>query len=165
MEEQSKKNLAEEISQELNDFPDLGIKIQPAKNLSEGIFIVLISVLIWIILGILQSILWKMLVGTSGYTSGILPGAIIGLLVGSITACWGKDIGMLTGAVIGVLLNFFCVATLKNPLPVDKEIFGLMVRVPLFVTVPGGIFASATAFISFYLKDIFIADKKNNNKV
>lgn len=160
MEETKEKNLSAEVSEELNDFPDLGIKIQAVKNFSEGIFIILISVLIWIILGVLQSILWKSLVGTSGYTSGILPGIIIGLLVGGITTFWGKDIGMLSGAIIGVLLNFFCVATLKNPLPVDKEIFGLIVRVPLFVAVPGGIFASATAFFSSYLKDIFIVGEK-----
>lgn len=131
-------------------------------RVKEVILSIIIGAVIWSIFGYINSQIWKSITHTSGYYQGILPGSIIGGLIGFITGIWGLEVGILAGAIIGVLGNFFNVATLAKPLPVDiKTSFG-EIRAPLFVAIPGGIFGTLSSWLIELIKSLFSPEEGEN---
>ena len=122
-------------------------------NLKEVLISGLIGGIIWSIFGVINCGIWYLLLKISGYTYGILPGFIIGFLIGIITGIWGSEVGSLAGAIIASLGNFFNVATLKNPLPVDVKIYSLNIRAPIFVAIPGGILGAISSILVEKIKE------------
>lgn len=121
-------------------------------KIRDVILSIIMGAVIWSIFGCINSQIWKGITHTSGYYQGILPGGIIGGLIGFITGVWGLEVGLIAGAIIGVLGNFFNVATLANPLPVDIKTSMGEIRAPLFVSLSGGIFGALSSWLIELLK-------------
>lgn len=132
-----------------------GILIE-GKSLKEIAFCALIGAGGWAVLGVLQSLIWQSITQTHGYYYGVLPGVIIGLLIGIITGIYGINAGVLAGAIIGVLGNFFCVATLAKPLPIDIKVFWGEIRAPIYVAIPGGILGAISSMIIEKLRSSYV---------
>lgn len=130
-------------------------EIERKISLKEIIFSAIIGGILWSIFGVLNCGIWYLLLKTQGYTYGILPGFIIGVLIGTITGIWGTEVGALAGAIIASLGNFFNVATLKNPLPLDVKLYSLNIRTVIYVAIPGGILGAISSLLIEKIRNYF----------
>lgn len=122
-------------------------EIERKISLKEVIFSLITGGIIWSILGVINCGIWYLLLKTHGYTYGLLPGFLIGAMIGVITGIWGTETGSLAGAIIASLGNFFNVATLEKPLPLDVKIHSFEIRTAIYVAIPGGILGALSSFL------------------